>query len=177
MATHLKFRKENGCPPKGNCQMPWYPYTSWITLFALILAILSMPFISGQGSGLIAGLLMISMFTGAYWIQRSLFHKKTTLHVTDKPLIKGIHLEDRQMIDPLDSRNHDKRGAFFKRRKRVQYSTEFSNELAERRYDLANRSKKLADRPNELIDKSNELTDGPKNHKDTPDKNDCSKSD
>lgn len=70
MATHIRFRKKNGCPPEGKCQMPGYPYTSWIGLISMIIIILSMPFISGQGSGLIAGLFMVGVYSGAYMVLR-----------------------------------------------------------------------------------------------------------
>ena len=70
MATHIRFRKKNGCPPEGKCQMPGYPYTSWIGLISMIIIILSMPFISGQGSGLIAGLFMVVVYSVAYMVFR-----------------------------------------------------------------------------------------------------------
>lgn len=63
MATHIRFRKRNGCPPEGKCQVPGYPYTSWIVLLSIIIVILSMPFIRGQASGLIAGLIMIVIYS------------------------------------------------------------------------------------------------------------------
>jgi len=62
MATHLRFRKKYGCPPSGKCQMPLYPYSTWIVFLSLIMIILSMPFISGQRTGLIAGIIMIAVF-------------------------------------------------------------------------------------------------------------------
>lgn len=68
LATHIRFRKCNGCPPEGKCQMPGYPYTSWIALISLIIVIISMPFISGQTSGLIAGIIMTALYTGIYAI-------------------------------------------------------------------------------------------------------------
>lgn len=70
LATHIRFRKKHGCPPKGKCQMPGYPYTSWFALIGLIAVIFSMPFISGQGSGLIAGLIMVAAYGGIYLIKR-----------------------------------------------------------------------------------------------------------
>ncbi|AFV02148.1 D-serine/D-alanine/glycine transporter [Dehalobacter sp. DCA] len=66
MATHLRFRKKYGCPPSGKCQMPGYPYSTWIVFLSLILIIISMPFISGQGTGLIAGIIMIALFSVIY---------------------------------------------------------------------------------------------------------------
>lgn len=62
MATHIRFRKKNGCPPDGKCQLWGYPYTSWFALFALILILASMPFIKGQLSGLIAGCSIIVFY-------------------------------------------------------------------------------------------------------------------
>lgn len=66
MATHIRFRKTNGCPPDGKCQMPGYPYTSWIGLISMIVVIFSMPFISGQSSGLIAGIVMVVLYSLIY---------------------------------------------------------------------------------------------------------------
>lgn len=66
MATHIRFRRIKGCPPEGKCQMPGYPYTSWIVLISMIIFILSMPFIPGQVSGLIAGIIIIAFYSLAY---------------------------------------------------------------------------------------------------------------
>jgi L-asparagine transporter-like permease len=69
MATHIRFRKNNGCPPEG-CQMPGYPYTSWLALLSMITIILSMPLISGQLSGLIAGVIMTVLYSLIYVIMK-----------------------------------------------------------------------------------------------------------
>ena len=66
MATHIRFRKTNGCPPDGKCQMPGYTYTSWIGLISMVVVIFSMPFISGQSSGLIAGIVMVVLYSLIY---------------------------------------------------------------------------------------------------------------
>lgn len=66
MATHIRFRKMNGCPPEGKCQMPGFPFTSWIALISMIIFMISMPFISGQLSGLIAGIAIIAFYSVAY---------------------------------------------------------------------------------------------------------------
>lgn len=66
LLSHLKFRKNNGCPPKGECQLPLYPYSSWISVVFLVLIIISMPFIEGQGFGLIAGLLLLLIYIIIY---------------------------------------------------------------------------------------------------------------
>jgi len=70
MATHIRFRKCNGCPPEGKCQMPGFPFTSWIALISIIIIIASMPFISGQTSGLIAGIGMTAAFSLIYLIMK-----------------------------------------------------------------------------------------------------------
>ena len=75
MLTHIRFRKTNGCPPDGKCQMGGFPYTSLFTLFALLAAILSMPFVKGQTSGLIAGIVIVAFYTVSYQLMR-LYQKK-----------------------------------------------------------------------------------------------------
>ena len=57
LATHIHF-----CKRKGK-----NAYTSWIALISIIASALSMPFIKGQGSGLIAGIIMTVFYT-ALWI-------------------------------------------------------------------------------------------------------------
>lgn len=64
LVTHYKFRKDNGCPPKGKCQLLGYPYTSWVAIILLAVIIASMPLVPGQGSGLAAGLGLVIF----YWI-------------------------------------------------------------------------------------------------------------
>ncbi|SJZ78209.1 amino acid permease [Selenihalanaerobacter shriftii] len=68
MATHYKFRKEKGCPPKGNCQLLGFPYTSLFGLISLIAILISMPLIPGQGAGLFAGLSLVVFYTLIYGI-------------------------------------------------------------------------------------------------------------
>jgi L-asparagine transporter-like permease len=64
VASHMRFRRENGC--SGACQLPGYPYTSWFALVSLVIIILCMPFVEGQGAGLAAGLMLVVIFTGTY---------------------------------------------------------------------------------------------------------------
>jgi AAT family amino acid transporter len=71
LATHYKFRKQHGCPPKEQCQLPGYPYTSWLAMTSSIAIIVSMPLIPGQGSGLLAGLLLIVLFVIVYFVKAS----------------------------------------------------------------------------------------------------------
>jgi len=85
MATHIRFRKKNGCPPEGKCQVSGYPYTSWIVLISMIVIILSMPFISGQSAGLIAGIVMIFSYSLIY-ITMKFFNnsQKNIITIKDK---------------------------------------------------------------------------------------------
>lgn len=71
LATHIRFRRCNGCPPHGKCQMPGYPLTSWIALISLIVIIISMPLIPGQTSGLIAGVIMTVLYAVIYLIMKA----------------------------------------------------------------------------------------------------------
>lgn len=79
MATHIRFRKKYGCP-EGKCKLGGYPYSSLFVLIVLIIAVVSMPFIKGQGTGLIAGLIMIVFYTLCYIgmkVYRFLYGKDT----------------------------------------------------------------------------------------------------
>jgi L-asparagine transporter-like permease len=66
LLTHNKFRKDHGCPPKGKCQLPLFPYTSWIAIISIVIIIISMPIIPGQGLGLVAGIILIAFYTVSY---------------------------------------------------------------------------------------------------------------
>lgn len=68
MFTHYRFRTANGCPPHGHCQLAGFPYTSWMAIAVLLIVILTMPLIPGQGSGLFAGLLLVVFFSISYLV-------------------------------------------------------------------------------------------------------------
>lgn len=76
VATHMKFRRKNGCPPDGKCQMPGYPITSWIALISIVAIILSMPLIKGQGTGLFVGLGLLVLFILIYYLVKKRRDKK-----------------------------------------------------------------------------------------------------
>lgn len=69
--SHIKFRKQNGCPNNGKCQLPGYPYSSWFALISLIAVIVSMPLVRGQGAGLVAGLLLLGVYSVSYFFVKS----------------------------------------------------------------------------------------------------------
>lgn len=108
VATQIRFRKKYGCYQDKKCQMPGYPYTSWITLASLIIIIVSMPFISGQASGLIAGVIIIALYSSIYLVTK--FRRTTRNSDSD---------EDRLSI----------------RRHRANLSTEFSEDITEEKED------------------------------------------
>ncbi len=66
VATQIRFRKKNGCPPDGRCQIWGFPYTSYLTLLFIIASIAGMPFVPGQASGLIAGCAVVVFFSLVY---------------------------------------------------------------------------------------------------------------
>ena len=77
MASHIKFRKNHGCPPGGICQMPGFPYTSWVALISLIIILLSMPLIKGQTTGLIAGIVLVVFFGLIYLAMKTRFRARS----------------------------------------------------------------------------------------------------
>ena len=65
-------------------------------MFCMVLVIISMPFISGQTSGLIAGIFMVILFTGCYLIQKRILavRKETgesqSQRNSDNPAIRAV---------------------------------------------------------------------------------------
>ncbi|CAM4295614.1 MAG: amino acid permease [Paenibacillus macerans] len=69
LAAHYKWRRRTPCSPEAACQLPGFPYTSWLGLTALVAIIASMPFIPGQGTGLIIGLILVALLAGTYYLK------------------------------------------------------------------------------------------------------------
>jgi AAT family amino acid transporter len=69
MASQLVIRRREGCKP-GACQVPWYPFGTWLGIILLVAAIASMPLVPGQAAGLIAGLVLLAVFSLAYLFVR-----------------------------------------------------------------------------------------------------------
>jgi L-asparagine transporter-like permease len=76
LLTHYRFRKRNGCPPTGSCQLKGFPATSIAAIAVLIAVIVCMPLVPGQGYGLIAGIALVLMYIGVYLIKKRLTVKK-----------------------------------------------------------------------------------------------------
>jgi L-asparagine transporter-like permease len=66
LAIHIRFRKINRYSTDGKLKMSGFPYASLFSLIGMIVVILSMPFISGQGLGLAAGVVMIVLYSLIY---------------------------------------------------------------------------------------------------------------
>ena len=69
VATHIKFRKTKGYST---------PFTSWIALISIVIIIASMPLVSGQGLGLIAGLTILSLYSIIYLVMKLYKNYKRT---------------------------------------------------------------------------------------------------
>lgn len=80
MATHIRFRRRNGCPPDGKCQLKGFPYTSIAVLALLVAAIFSMPFVQGQGSGLAAGVILVLLFTMLFALTQMFGKRPSSLY-------------------------------------------------------------------------------------------------
>ena len=103
MATHIRFRKKNGCPPDGKCQMWGFPYTSLLVLLSLITVIISMPFVKGQASGLIAGSIIVVFFTLSYLAMKFLKHRaKTARGSRLEPRLQAEFSEELTDMDDQD---------------------------------------------------------------------------
>jgi L-asparagine transporter-like permease len=90
MASQMRLRKKHGCPPDGKCQLPGYPYTSGFVLVSLIVAILSIPFVRGQLSGLIAGIVLLIFFEAAFSFLK--FFRSRGKHRFILPQIKNSNM-------------------------------------------------------------------------------------
>lgn len=79
LACHIRHRKRHGCPPEGICQVPGFPYSSWIAFVSMILVLISMPFIPGQGTGLISGIVMVIFYSAVFMAIRFRIRRKAAV--------------------------------------------------------------------------------------------------
>ncbi|HEX3075546.1 MAG TPA: amino acid permease [Lachnospiraceae bacterium] len=75
MFTHIRFRRRNG-KPEGKCRLCAFPYSSLFTLLGLIIALVSMPFATGQAAGFFAGISLIIFFSICYGCMKLINHQK-----------------------------------------------------------------------------------------------------
>ncbi|MBP1737448.1 MAG: amino acid permease [Oscillospiraceae bacterium] len=103
MATHIRFRKMAGSSLKGGYQIQGYPVTSVVTLIALIAVMISMPLVQGQGTGLIAGCIILAFYTICYLIIKEVRRARRV----KTPLARGqmlgeLRAEWSEELSPLD---------------------------------------------------------------------------
>lgn len=67
MASHIRFRNKHG-KPGDKLRLRGFPYSSLFVLICLIAAIAFMPFIKGQGNGLIAGIAIVTFYGISYFL-------------------------------------------------------------------------------------------------------------
>jgi L-asparagine transporter-like permease len=108
MATHIRFRRKNGCPPDGKCQMWGFPYTSLFVLIALIVSIFSMLFVSGQASGLIAGCIVIVFYIICYSVLRLYNRREITIRPNLHKKIDMTAEISKELYDFKKNDNNDK---------------------------------------------------------------------
>ncbi|WP_462408788.1 amino acid permease [Neobacillus sp. Marseille-QA0830] len=111
MASHIRFRKRDGCPPDGICQMPGFPYTSWIALVSMVIVLISMPFIPGQGTGLIAGIVMVLFYALIYYAVRVRFKSRNKItankHLQPQNYQPNLLTEFSEELSNPDKENND----------------------------------------------------------------------
>lgn len=76
MATHIRFRMLDGSPAADQFRMRGFPYSSLFVLTALAATIVSMPFVAGQASGLIAGGAIVVFFIVSYFVVKMVKSKR-----------------------------------------------------------------------------------------------------
>jgi L-asparagine transporter-like permease len=113
MASHIRFRNREGCPPGGICQMPGFPLTSWIALISLIFVLLCMPFIPGQTAGLITGSSMVVIYSLIYFVmsymRRTRGNETAKKETSPREFHPNYATELAQEIaERVDERNKDK---------------------------------------------------------------------
>lgn len=82
VATHYSYQRKNMLPKNRN-RFSTNPLTSWLVIGSLVVIIVSMPLIPGQGAGLVAGLLLIAFYSVLYIVVKK-FQKTATLYGSQK---------------------------------------------------------------------------------------------
>lgn len=89
LASHYKWRKKTPCSPEAACQLPGFPVTSWLGLIGMIAIIISMPFIPGQGAGLVVGLILVALLSVIYYSKHKLERAKYQARQQKEPKLAG----------------------------------------------------------------------------------------
>lgn len=78
LLSHYRLRTRNKGPLAASHPMRGFPYTSWLAIAGLLVIIVSMPLIPGQGGGLVAGLSFMALFTAIYLCRGLLQRRRLT---------------------------------------------------------------------------------------------------
>lgn len=110
MATHIHFRKKNGCPPDGKCRLRGFPYSSLFVLLSLVAVIFSMPFVPGQTSGLIAGIVMVVFYTCSYMVMKFIraFRYKNVIRQNPQQIKSKLSAEFSEELTDIDKKDKNK---------------------------------------------------------------------
>jgi L-asparagine transporter-like permease len=114
LATHYKLRQETGCPPDGKCQLPGYPISTVVAFVSILLIIASMPLVPGQGAGLLAGVVLVLLFSGIYvgqrMYQKRLVERRNSIGDLQFEAAKelGIDQEQRQEVTAENEKQQEK---------------------------------------------------------------------
>jgi L-asparagine transporter-like permease len=100
MATHIRFRRNHG-KPEDRLRLRGFPYSSLFVLLCLIVAIISMPFIKGQGTGLIAGIAIVIFYGITYLIVKQ-FRKETKSNQDTTHLNNRLSMETSKELTNLE---------------------------------------------------------------------------
>ena len=118
LLAHYRLRVRHGCPPNGECQLPGFPYVSWLAIVSIVLIIVSMPLIPGQGAGLFAGIGFIVLFSLLYLFTRKVAggeKAREAWHRAREPLgrmpFPGMQLEVAEEIAPEEKEGQRERAA------------------------------------------------------------------
>lgn len=109
MASHLRLRHKQGCPPDGKCQLRGFPYTSGFVLVSLIAAMVCMPFVKGQGTGLVVGIIFVVFFELCFSFMKFYRNRSETKPILPSVKNPGMAAEFSEELTDTDQKDNDKK--------------------------------------------------------------------
>jgi len=102
--THYIYRRKEGCPA-GRCRLPGYPYTSIFTMLFLVVIMITMPLVPGQGAGLFAGLFLVGITLLAYFLKKRLASGARSLNQSKKHYLFNYakYVSEMEVSDELNN--------------------------------------------------------------------------
>lgn len=80
IASHYWLRKKAGKPLSDSYRLKGFPTISYMGIVGLLAIMACMPFVAGQGTGLLAGLLFVAIFGGIYALMKRRKHNNARVH-------------------------------------------------------------------------------------------------